>query len=196
MSLPFLYSAPQNQEEWRLWSFNHAANHYDWIAAANAKQVTPVILDTSEATAAGSNVLTFASTTSLQINGTIYESYIADLTDPDAIPSGTLITGSNSTQIQMSQNAQGSGVGSGDEIAFTNANPVILQQFILDPMSQANLPMWLYQHQVMHNQINAVLGTSGYNLLEYDWTDPDSFSEWLMLNGSEHVRISQALGIG
>src|SRR5208282_2649234 len=62
----------------------------------------------------------------------------------------------------------------------------ILTQFCLDPVDPNDLGMFLYQHQIMHNQINAVLGTSGFDLLSLDWKDPDAFAEWLLLNGDEH----------
>ena len=31
MSLPFLYSAPANNDDWESWAFNHAANHNDIV---------------------------------------------------------------------------------------------------------------------------------------------------------------------
>ena len=68
-----------------------------------------------------------------------------------------------------------------------------LDQFILHPMDLSNLGMWLYQHQVMHNQANAALGTTGYNLLVLDWRDSDQLREWLFLNGSEHQVFAQNL---
>ena len=114
MSLPLLYSQPTDDDSWRSWAFNHAANHYDILQAV---------------------------------------------------------------LVQKSQN---------------------LTQFCLDPMDPDNLGLWLYQHQEMHNQVNAVLNANNlaYDLLAFDWDDPDQFSEWLLLNGSEHQRICAALGIG
>lgn len=112
MGLPLLYVRPTSPDEWRAWSFNHAANHYDFIFAAAQ---------------------------------------------------------------QKNQN---------------------LSQYILDPMDPDNLGMWLYQHQEMHNQINAVLATSGFDLLGLDWDDASQFQEWLRLNGDEHIRLSAALGVG
>ena len=72
----------------------------------------------------------------------------------------------------------------------------LLTQFCLDPMDPNDLGMWLYSHQIMHNQINAVLGFSGFDLLSLDWQDKDEFAEWCLLNGDEHSKISAALGIG
>lgn len=112
MSLPALYALPRTADDWRAWSFNHAANHYDWIQSA-----------------------------------------------------------------QTQKNQQ-------------------LAQYKLDPLDPANLGLWLYYHQAMHNQVNALLGTSGFDLLELQWDDPDQLQEWLQLNGDEHQRISAALGVG
>lgn len=33
MSLPYIYSQPQSDDDWQAWAFNHAVNHYDWIPA-------------------------------------------------------------------------------------------------------------------------------------------------------------------
>jgi hypothetical protein len=33
MGLPLLYSQPSDDDSWRSWSFNHAANHYDMLQA-------------------------------------------------------------------------------------------------------------------------------------------------------------------
>ena len=73
---------------------------------------------------------------------------------------------------------------------------VELQQFNISQIDPQDLGMWLYTHQVMHDEVNAALGTTGYNLLELDWEDPDQLAQWLRLNGDEHVRISAALGVG
>jgi hypothetical protein len=113
LSLPYLYSQPKSQDDWRAWAFNHSANHYDWIPAITAQK-----------------------------------------------------------------------------------NIVGLQQFLLSPIDSEEMGMWFYNHQVAHDQANAALGTSGFNLLELDWKDESQFAEWLRLNGDEHIRISGILGIG
>ena len=113
MSLPYLYSQPQNEDDWASWAFNHAANHYDWIES-----------------------------------------------------------------LQVVKKVTG------------------LQQFVLSPIDPNDLGMWLYQHQVAHDQANRALGMTGYNLLELDLKDPDQFAMWLRLNATEHTRISAALGVG
>src|ERR1700691_2360456 len=68
-----------------------------------------------------------------------------------------------------------------------------LTQFILDPIEDFGL--WQYQHQLMHNQANAVLGTTGYNLLDFDLDDPGQFEAWLQLNGAEHLAWNRLLGV-
>lgn len=70
-----------------------------------------------------------------------------------------------------------------------------LSQFALDVIDPDNVGLWIYQHQVMHNQVNALLGTPGVDLTSFDWQDPDQFQNWLNLNAAEHIRISAALGV-
>jgi hypothetical protein len=43
MGLPALYAQPDDPANWRAWSFNHAANHVDMLAAAQAKAPTAVL---------------------------------------------------------------------------------------------------------------------------------------------------------
>lgn len=70
-----------------------------------------------------------------------------------------------------------------------------LAQYCLDPLNRDGLGYWLYQHQIMHNQLNGVLGSQGYDLLSFDWNDPGELQQWLQMNGDEHVRFSAALGV-
>ena len=71
-----------------------------------------------------------------------------------------------------------------------------LSIYVLDPIEPNNLGDWLYLHQLMHAQANAALGTQGFDLLAYDFTDADGFAMFLRLNGDEHLRLSQAVGVG
>ncbi len=38
MSLPQLYAAPQDEDDWQAWAFAHAANHYDWIPSIQSQR--------------------------------------------------------------------------------------------------------------------------------------------------------------
>lgn len=58
-----------------------------------------------------------------------------------------------------------------------------------------DLGNYLYWHQTMHQQANAALGTPGNNLLDYDLQDPEQFREFILLNGDEHQRWNQILGV-
>ncbi|MFM0243773.1 hypothetical protein [Paraburkholderia sediminicola] len=69
---------------------------------------------TNATTASGNNVLNFASVPT----GVVGAMQITDLTNLSAIPSGTTVSSTGSGTVAMSANAAGSGVGSGDTIAF------------------------------------------------------------------------------
>jgi hypothetical protein len=72
---------------------------------------------------------------------------------------------------------------------------VQLTSFVLDPLDPTNPKIWVYQHQLMHNQMNQVLGVAGQDLTGLDWTDPEALSQWIDDNASEHLQVSSKLGI-
>jgi hypothetical protein len=77
----------------------------------------------------------------------------------------------------------------------TTPAPTSLNPYPLDPIDIDNLGTWLYNHAVMHVQMNATLGIAGYDLLELDWRDRDQLIEWMNFNSDEHVQASRILGI-
>ena len=77
----------------------------------------------------------------------------------------------------------------------TTPAPISLNPWPLDPFDPNNLGEWLYQHQIMHQQMDAILGIAGYDLLGLDWSDPDQIVEWIGFNSNEHVQASKILGI-
>lgn len=68
-----------------------------------------------------------------------------------------------------------------------------LTEYVLDPFDPQSM---IDQHQTMHNEMDRVLGISGYDLTVLDWSDPDSRSTWLAQNQNEHYIASSILGIG
>jgi hypothetical protein len=77
----------------------------------------------------------------------------------------------------------------------TTPPPTSLNPYPLDPIDVNNLGVWLYNHSIMHVQMDAVLGIDGYDLLELDWNDPDQLAEWIGFNADEHVQACRILGI-
>lgn len=77
--------------------------------------------------------------------------------------------------------------------AVTVQKKINLDQFVLDPINRRDLGMWLYNHQVMHSQVNAALGVQGYDLLSFDFEDPQQLQTWLGLNGAEHQNWNKIL---
>ena len=79
--------------------------------------------------------------------------------------------------------------------AIYQRDSVSLTLYLLDPIIEDNLGNWLYQHQTMHQQMDALLGIAGYDLLGLDWEDPDALAEWISLNGDEHYQAAAILGV-
>lgn len=77
-----------------------------------------------------------------------------------------------------------------------NVLAIALPEFSLDPVDPDNTSVWQYQHQQMHSNMNAILGTSGFNLLGLDWHNENALSAWVLLNAAEHQQVSNLLRLG
>jgi hypothetical protein len=86
-----------------------------------------------------------------------------------------------------------------DVIAFAQSSKgVMLPEFAIDPFDISDQGTVAYQHQLMHanNQSTFNITAGGYDLLDVDWNDPESKSDWIMLNALTHFQESIATGIG
>lgn len=73
---------------------------------------------------------------------------------------------------------------------------VALPEYILDPIDPRDEGTWEYQHQLMHDNQNQLLGIQGQDLTGLDWKDQNLLAAWIFLNGSEHFQASNILEIG
>ncbi len=73
---------------------------------------------------------------------------------------------------------------------------VALPEYILDPVNPDNSGEWEYQHQLMHDAQNALLGITGQDLTGIDWKDQRLLTAWIYLNSSEHYQAANILEIG
>jgi hypothetical protein len=81
-------------------------------------------------------------------------------------------------------------------LAIYNLLKVALPEFPLDPVDPNDTGTWEYQHQVMHDNQNRVLGIAGQDLTGVDWKDQNLLAGWIFLQTSEHYQASNILGIG
>lgn len=73
---------------------------------------------------------------------------------------------------------------------------ISLPEYALDPINIADTGVWEYQHQLMHNNQNTILGISGFDLSEVDWQDPNVLQGWMFLHSQEHLQAADILEIG
>lgn len=71
-----------------------------------------------------------------------------------------------------------------------------LPEYILDPINPNDMETWTYQHQQMHNDMDTILGISGFNLDDVDWKNKGQLSSWVALHAAEHLQAANILGIG
>ena len=66
---------------------------------------------------------------------------------------------------------------------------------VLNPFDPNDMQEWLDQHQILHQQMNQVLGISGFNLDEVDFNAEGQRAGWIWLNGQEHQQAGTKTGI-
>lgn len=71
-----------------------------------------------------------------------------------------------------------------------------LDEYILDPLNPQDIGVWLYQHQLMHQQFESVLNISGYDLLDVDWQNQQELAGWILLNANTHLQAADILKLG
>lgn len=62
------------------------------------------------------------------------------------------------------------------------------------PLNPQDIEGWLYQHQLMHNQMNAVYGVAGNDLTSVDFRDKRQLDSFMYLNFMEHRSVATAAG--
>lgn len=96
-----------------------------------------------------------------------------------------------------------------DEWSFAHAahhqdiNRVIYEQlsvnlpmFILDPFDPDNPDVWLQNHQVMHQNMDDILGIGSFALQEVSFKNVEQTVGWIFLNATEHKKAADILRIG
>lgn len=72
---------------------------------------------------------------------------------------------------------------------------IALPEFPLDPLNPNDPETFLEQHQIMHNNQNAILGIAGQDLSEVNFQDKVELSTWIYLNFIEHQQAGNILGV-
>lgn len=80
--------------------------------------------------------------------------------------------------------------------AIRAAGGIQLTEYIIDPIPLFDFPAWAYNHQLMHDAQNSVLGIVGNDLTTVDFSKPEQVSAWINLHFSEHQQAASILGLG
>lgn len=210
MSLAQISAVPQSKIDWESWSFAHMANHRDIIRIINTAGTNGAITPTFTSVGGGDYELSGG------VIGNAGQNYWQPPTaawGADAANCGWYMSGVPAIQVEVT-----AGVITGVTFTPASSNPAYgyvtaapnvgvtpginlttttaaLTEYPLYPLDLNYLGLWLYQHQVMHSQMDAILGIAGYNLLELDWTDPDQLNDWISFNVDEHIQACRILGI-
>jgi hypothetical protein len=72
---------------------------------------------------------------------------------------------------------------------------IILPQYILDPIDTSRDSAWSDNHIIMHNNNDAVLGVTSYDISQIDWTQKSTLPGWIWIHYQLHYAEAQASGI-
>ena len=72
---------------------------------------------------------------------------------------------------------------------------VAVSEYPLDQINTQDMGVWIYQHQEMHNNQNAILSIAGNDLTDVDWANQSELASWIQLNFNEHYQASNILGV-
>jgi hypothetical protein len=65
----------------------------------------------------------------------------------------------------------------------------------LDPIPLFARDVWLQKHQQMHNDLNKLLGTTGFDLSALDIENEEEVAAWVGLHAREHYRFADGTGV-
>ena len=72
---------------------------------------------------------------------------------------------------------------------------IVLPEYVLDPIIPGRTRDFLNLHQVMHNDLDFILGIASNDLTDVDWEDEAARDGWIFLNATLHVSEAQAAGL-
>jgi hypothetical protein len=78
--------------------------------------------------------------------------------------------------------------------AFQKFN-ILLPEYILDPADFSTRSEFLQAHQTMHNNLDALLGVSSYNLTDVDMEDENQRTGWFRAHAELTRQESNAMGV-
>lgn len=72
---------------------------------------------------------------------------------------------------------------------------VTLERYIINPIVVSDTNDWARRHQIMHNQMNNVLGIGGLDLTGVDFTNEKVTEAWIQIHVKEHYLANLLLKI-
>jgi hypothetical protein len=82
-----------------------------------------------------------------------------------------------------------------ENLAIRRQNNILLPEYVLDPMDLTPNSAWFQQHQLMHNNIDQILGVAQFDLIDVDWSDPAQRVGWIQGHAQLHQQETKALDV-
>jgi len=79
--------------------------------------------------------------------------------------------------------------------AIQQTKKIFLPVYPIWPFPQTNIDVWLENHQLLHNEMNAVFQNIGNDLSSIDWQDTRQRDAFFYLNFQEHRSAATDCGV-
>lgn len=80
-----------------------------------------------------------------------------------------------------------------ENLAIFQQFNVLLPEYVLDPIDTTSQGAWLQQHQLMHDNIDQILGVAQFDLIDVDWTSQAQRVGWIQGHAQLHQQETTAL---
>ena len=83
----------------------------------------------------------------------------------------------------------------GQNLAVFRQFKVYLPEYVLDPFDPQASGGWFYNHQLMHNNMDAILGVSPFDLIDVQWSDEAQRIGWVQSHAQQHQQETNQLDV-
>jgi hypothetical protein len=70
-----------------------------------------------------------------------------------------------------------------------------LPEYVLDPIDQTPNSGWFQQHQLMHDNIDQIVGVAQFDLIDVDWNSAAQRAGWFQGHAQLHRLETDALEV-
>ena len=188
MSLPDLLNVPKNDQDWNNFFFQNKDSH-DRIRKAIQQQTGSIESFTIVNGGSG-----YTSLPAIEITGGNGQGASANITITGGVITAFTVASGGVQYVNPIVTISGGG-GSGAEITATASPDINLTDYVVYPVDQNQITIFLQNNQSLHSDMNGALGLQSSDLQDTDFKDENEKIAWFYSHYLEHYDAETELGI-